>query len=155
MKSEFRSKLQAEEVDELKGVDKLIIPLRYYSEFLECEIEAPAGFHTDYASVPRLPFAYMVVGGKGRKGAVLHDLLYSGFIIPALGRALTRKECDTVFAEALRASGYNEAVVMLMYAGVRAGGSFSFNRKNVPQQAHVAVQLNQPTQIIASDLFAG
>jgi hypothetical protein len=129
------SRLQAEDVDELAGIDRLLAPLGFYSQILDCEIWAPADFRTDYASVPRLPFAYLVVGGKGRKAAVIHDWLYSGGLVN--GRRLTRKECDQVFAEALKATGYGWTVESLMYAGVRAGGGSHFVKDNVPQLAHV------------------
>lgn len=129
------STLRAEEVDEIAGIDRLLAPLGYYSALLGCEVWAPADFLTDYASVPRLPLAYLVVGGKGRKAAVIHDWLYSGGLVN--GRRLSRKECDMVLAEALKATGYGAIVEKLMYGGVRFGGSSHFEQDNVPQLPHV------------------
>lgn len=137
--SAFLTKLQAEEVDELEGVDRLLAPLVYQSDRLNAQIIVPTDFKTDYASVPRLPFAYMVVGGKGRRAAVIHDWLYSGGMVN--GKAVSRVEADGVFAEALEASGYGWLVRTLMYSGVRLGGAPHFNGPNLPQAAHVERQL--------------
>ena len=38
-------------------------------------ITIPAGFRTDLASVPRLPFAYWLTGGTANRPAVLHDYI--------------------------------------------------------------------------------
>lgn len=132
----FLTELVAREVCEIDGIDKLEHPLGFYSALLDCEVEAPAGFHTDYASVPRLPFAYLVVGGKGRKAAVIHDFLYSGGMV--YGMPVRRDEADAVFAEALKATGYGPLVVNLMYAGVRVGGWWSFKDANLAQPEGVA-----------------
>lgn len=94
-------------------------------------IPVPAGFVTDLASVPRLPFAYLIVGGKGKKAAVVHDWLYST-------RKCTRAQADEVFREALAASGYGGAVQGLMWSGVRVGGWVPWSRPNVPQEPEVA-----------------
>jgi hypothetical protein len=132
----WRTELVAREVCEIDGIDKLEQPLAFYSALLDAQITAPAGFHTDYASVPRLPFAYLVVGGKGRKAAVIHDFLYSGGMV--YGMPLKRDEADAVFAEALKATGYGPTVVNLMYAGVRLGGWWSFKDANLAQPEAVA-----------------
>ncbi len=36
-------------------------------------ITVPRGFKTDFASVPRIPLAYLVAGGLGDRAAVVHD----------------------------------------------------------------------------------
>lgn len=138
----WRSEFERRMVDELAGTDRLIAPLVYYSKLLGCEIVVPAGFVTDYASVPRLPLVYLVVGGKGQRAAVVHDWLYSGGLVN--GRALTRKEADQVFAEALAASGYGATVKSLMYAGVRLGGAPHFTKPNLPQEPSVERLMEQP-----------
>ena len=72
--------------------------LVFYSALLDATITVPKGFVTDTASVPRLPFAYWLFGGRGNAPAVTHDWLYRNDLIPRL-------ESDKVFCEALKASG--------------------------------------------------
>jgi hypothetical protein len=127
--SEFKTPLIIEEIDELAGKYRLIAPLVYQSD-LRGEIVVPADFITDFASVPRLPLAYLLVGGKGNRAAVVHDWLYST-------AKISRKQADEVLAEALRASGYSALTVSLMWLGVRAGGESHWNLPNVPQEPHV------------------
>ena len=38
-------------------------------------IMVPRGFVTDFASVPRIPLAYLAMGGIGERAAVVHDYL--------------------------------------------------------------------------------
>jgi len=79
-------------------------------------IVVPAGFVTDYASVPRLPLTYTLFGPYGHAAAVIHDYLYATGLYP-------REVADRVFHRALRASGIARWRAGLMYAGVRVGGA--------------------------------
>lgn len=133
-KSAFITPLCTELLDEFADTHRLEKPLVYYSELLQREVTVPAGFVTDYASVPRLPLAYLITGGKGKRAACLHDWLYSG-------AAADRKSADRVFAEALRACGYGIVTEGLMYAGVRIGGGSHYTAPNLPQPAHVDAAL--------------
>lgn len=73
----------------------------------------PAGFTTDGASVPRLPGAYLLFGGRARKAATLHDYCYE--------RQRDRAQADAIFLAAMEQE--ESAVVRgLMWAGVRLGG---------------------------------
>lgn len=125
-------------VDEARDLHRLLAPFVFESAIVG-RVEVPAGFLTDFASVPRLPFAYVVVGGKGKRAAVIHDWLYSGGLVN--GQPVDRKTADRVFAEALKASGYGFLVENLMYAGVRVGGGSRFEAPNVPQPPHVAAEM--------------
>ena len=40
-------------------------------------VYVPAGFTTDFASVPRLPLTFMLFGNIGHRAAVVHDYLCS------------------------------------------------------------------------------
>jgi hypothetical protein len=73
----------------------------------------PAGFVTDGASVPRLPFTYALFGGRARKAATLHDYCYS--------RRRDRAEADAIFLAAMEQEE-SRFVRGFMYAGVRVGG---------------------------------
>jgi hypothetical protein len=81
-------------------------------------IHVPHGFVTNFASVPRLPFAYLLFGGRGNRAAVVHDYLYEP------PTAHPREWCDEVFYAGLRAiPEITEEAARAMYAGVRAGGA--------------------------------
>lgn len=125
-------------VDEFENIHVLLQPLVYFCALLRVFITVPAGFRTDYASVPRLPLAFLFFGDRGKRAAVLHDFLYSG------GLAVDRETADAIFAEALTATGYSAFTVWAMHQGVRMGGAARFTAPNVLQQAHVAAQMEAP-----------
>lgn len=132
--SRFLGEVDLRIVDDPGGLFAVINDFAFLSDSLGL-VQIPAGFITDLASVPRLPFAYLVVGGKGKKAAVVHDWAYST-------RFCTRKEADDLFAEALEASGYGSAVQFLMWSGVRVGGWVPWSRPNVPQEPEVAALMD-------------
>jgi hypothetical protein len=78
----------------------------------------PKGFNTDFASVPRLPVAYLVAGGHGEKAAIVHDWLI-------FSKEETRFMADQVFKEALKASSEPPIIVHIMYLGVRVGANYT------------------------------
>ena len=86
-------------------------------------IDVPAGFDTDYASVPRLPFMFWLLGDRGHAAAVVHDYLYRT-------AEATRTLADSVFYEALRADGEDMVSSFVMWLGVRAGGHWSYDKKH-------------------------
>lgn len=136
--SAFLTTLEMELVDEFDGIYQLLAPLVYDSDLLECTVTVPAGFKTDLASIPRLPFAYDLLANRGQRAAVVHDFAYSG------GIRVERDVADQILAEALRATGYSSLVVNLFYAGVRIGGASHFAAPNIPQLPHVAAQMESP-----------
>lgn len=81
----------------------------------------PAGVETDFASVPRIPIVFDLVGAYGHAAAVLHDQLYETGDLP-------RAAADRVFLNALRSSGLARWRAWLMYAGVRIGGQLRYRR---------------------------
>lgn len=78
-------------------------------------VEVPEGFETDFASVPRLPLAYLLAGNTAHRAAVLHDFLYA---IRA-----GREYADAVFAAAMKAEKVPAWRRWLMRAGVAIGGA--------------------------------
>jgi hypothetical protein len=74
----------------------------------------PEGFLTDFASVPRVPVAYLLFGDKAHRSALLHDHLY------ALQR--DREFADAVFYAAMRAEKLNAFQRGIMWTAVRVGG---------------------------------
>jgi hypothetical protein len=86
-------------------------------------IVVPAEFVTDLASVPRLPIAYLLAGGRANGPAVIHDWLYQH---PDWNdRALA----DQILFEAMSCDqpelghlAESWVVRQLMYRAVRVGG---------------------------------
>lgn len=79
-------------------------------------LTVPEDFETDFASVPRLPIVFDLVGAYGHAAAVLHDWLYRTCLLP-------REEADRVFFNALRSSGIARWRAWLMFFGVRLFGA--------------------------------
>lgn len=123
MSGRFLTELETRVVSD--SDDALEKPLLFYTEVLKRVIVVPAGFVTDYASVPRIPLAYLLAGGHAKKAAVIHDYLYrtpNAFVPP-----VTRAQADAVFEEAMAASGQPWWRRKLMWLGVRAGGWTAFH----------------------------
>jgi hypothetical protein len=94
---------------------ELIAPLGYRSDVLGREIWVPAGFITDYASVPRLPFFYRELEGIANTPGVVHDYIYSN-------GCASRDQADLLLKEACLLIGISPWKVYAIYAGVRLGG---------------------------------
>lgn len=130
--SRFIAHLQLIQTDwkEGRAVWRTLAPLPYHSDVLGETIVVPDDFITDLASVPRLPIAWLVAGGRGSRSAVLHDFAYQFGRWPLRnGEAATadRRLADTVFRESLAAddiSGAGPLAQRLMWLAVRLfGGS--------------------------------
>lgn len=84
------------------GVKRVLCTdLRYYSRRIDALLRIPSGFETDFASVPRLPLAFLLAGDTGHYAAVVHDWLYSG----RSDVAVSRRAADDVLLEALEVTG--------------------------------------------------
>lgn len=116
MKIEYLAKLRMEAVS-----DSTWILVQPFVVTIDNDIiTVPENFMTDLASVPRVPVAYMLVGGRGTYAAVLHDYNY------ATGR-FPRAKADEIFLECLKKDGVGFFLRRMMYAGVRLGGGFRYN----------------------------
>jgi hypothetical protein len=73
MKPEFLTQLHVNVLSD--DVSELDADFQYASAVLDQVITVPKGFHTDFASVPRFPGAYLLAGGKAKWEAVVHDYL--------------------------------------------------------------------------------
>lgn len=87
-------------------------------------IQAPKGFITDFASIPRLFRSLIPVNGKHRGAAVIHDYLYR----TAAEHDYSRKDCDRVFLEGMLTAKERKWRAWIMYNAVRAGGWIYFNQ---------------------------
>lgn len=105
-----------------KDIWRLEVDLVYFSALLNKLIIVPEGFETDFASVPRLPFTYLLAGGKANAAAVVHDYMYSE-------KEYSRKDADDVFYEAIKVLGHSEFTAWIMWLGVRIGGGFARKTK--------------------------
>ncbi len=119
----FYTELEVEPADEYDdNLWRLQRNLNYYSGVLGKAVIVPAGFVTDFASVPRIPIAYDLCGSKANKASVVHDYLY------AKGNICTREQADAVFKEAMAITGVPTWRRNLMWAAVRVFGSTHFGR---------------------------
>lgn len=110
--SRFLTPLRAEKSG---GVWTVLQPLIYDSDVAQKVFIVPEGFVTDFASVPRLPLAFLLTGDSAHEAAVVHDYLYREQTVP-------RQMADSVFKEAANVSGEPGWKSWLMWAGVRLGG---------------------------------
>jgi hypothetical protein len=89
--------------------------LRYQAEW-ECFV-VPAGFVTDFASVPRI-FTWLIPRyGRYTKSAILHDFLVS---LSRVGR-FDRYDADGIFRRTMREADVPVARRWVMWAAVRLG----------------------------------
>lgn len=116
MKVEFLSKLDVESFDN----GKWILLEAFCVKIDEEVICVPSGYETDFASIPRLPFVFLIFGNTATRSSVIHDWLYTLGTRP-------REWCDEVFREAMKLDGLSAWRRQLMYMGVRAGGAGHFH----------------------------
>ena len=86
----------------------------------------PAGFRTDFATVPRLVVWLVPRFGAYTLAAILHDWLCSDGIRSG---AVTSREADGIFRRVMRESGVPVLRRWLMWAGVRWGALTSELRR--------------------------
>ena len=112
--SKFLSELDTRYIgDHDEDAFLLLAPYTYQSEVAGQTFVIPAGFITDFSSVPRIPLAYWLTGGKAKKASVVHDYLCETKIV-------SREMADAVFLEIMEMTGVPEWRQKLMWVGVRA-----------------------------------
>lgn len=115
-----------------RAIWKTLAPLAYHSDVLGATIVVPEKFITDLASVPRLPIAWLVAGGRGSRSAVLHDFAYQfgeWTLDNGEPSKTTRRVADDVFRESLAAdpiSGAGPVAQRLMWLAVRLLAGFAW-----------------------------
>lgn len=123
MESSFLTPLLAEQLTSSDW--RLHADLRYQSAVLGKVITVPAGFVTDFASVPRLPFAYLLAGATSVKPSVVHDFLYR-----SRPHECTRAQADAVLREGSLAIGEPSWRCWMMWFSVRMFGSAAWAAEN-------------------------
>lgn len=100
----------------------LMSPLLYESDVAARIINVPTAFETDFASVPRVPFVFDLVGDTAHAAATLHDYLYATGELP-------RATADAVLREAAIVSGVLPWRAWMMYLAVRTFGAPRYSKK--------------------------
>jgi hypothetical protein len=102
---------------------KLIEEFEYHvgTEDSEEVIRVPAGFVTDFASVPRCFWSILPPWGKYGKAAVVHDFCYGTELYP-------RKRCDEIFLECMVVLQVARWKRWSMYAAVRGFGWLAWRK---------------------------
>jgi hypothetical protein len=118
MKESFARPLILEMLDDGHNY-KLVEPFDYDTS-LGMTITVPAGFVTDFASVPRIFWNLLPPTGRYGKAAVIHDYLYRTY------GAGSKIVADAIFYEAMKALGVNAIVRGVMYLGVHWFGGRSY-----------------------------
>jgi hypothetical protein len=102
--------------DQGDGRARLLDAFRVDSAVLRGRLVVPAGFVTDFASVPRLPLVYWLFGNRARGPAVVHDFLYQTHL------CADKTTADAVFRELMRVEGDTGPVRVFMWLGVHVAG---------------------------------
>jgi hypothetical protein len=136
----FSDRLQVEQVDACHW--RLLRSFSYNSAVAKARIIVPNGFVTDFASVPRLPLVFLVVGDMAQAAAVIHDWLYTTGVFP-------KAIADAVFYEAMRASGIDFFHAKLMYWGVAYGGGTAWakHRSEIPNLFTATTTVNTRSEV--------
>lgn len=97
-------------------------PFRYWLDGLHKGdvIVVPAGFITDFASIPQLFWNILPPWGRYGKAAVVHDYLYQTGLLP-------KKRADEIFIEAMEVLGVNWLTRKIMYQAVNWFGFAAWN----------------------------
>ncbi len=110
---------------------------RLYNDFTylwgQTKIPVPAGFETDFASIPRIFRIIIPKLGRWNKAAVIHDYIYQNRIIGMTSYNIlftfNRKQADIVFRDAMRDLGVAKWKRYVMYWGVRVGGWMAWRKR--------------------------
>jgi len=98
---------------------RLLEPFRAWID--DHVIVVPAGFETDFASVPRIFWRVIPPWGRYARAAIVHDYLYASHIVG-------RKEADKIFLALMRALGVPWRTRTTMYWAVRLGGGRAWEK---------------------------
>jgi hypothetical protein len=104
----------------------LVEPFEYHIGTKESAdiISVPAGFVTDFASIPFIFWSVLPFWGKYGKAAIVHDYLY--FTKPC-----SRAFADYIFLEAMRVCNCPNWQSTVMYLAVRLFGCLAWKNKGM------------------------
>ncbi len=98
---------------------RLLTPYRVRTED-GVSVDVPAGFETDFASVPRFFWRIVPPFGRYSPAAVVHDFLY-------FSGQVSRKDADETFYRLMGSLGVPDWKRWAMYYAVRAFGWIAWN----------------------------
>jgi hypothetical protein len=115
--TELQVELVSDSTNEGRGTWRLTAPLVYQSDVAGRVFVVPEGFETDFASVPRIPVAFLLTADSAHEASVVHDYAYSTHIVD-------RETADAVLREASAVTGIPWLRRQATWLGVRCfGGS--------------------------------
>lgn len=122
--SKYLNQLEVECIDDTancgRGIWQVVGDFEYQSDLLGKSISIENGFLTDFASVPRVPFAYWLFGDTSHKAAVIHDWLFHHHEV------CDEHTANKVLLEAMEVEGVPAWRRDGIYAGVEIGGESSW-----------------------------
>ncbi|MBB5414134.1 DUF1353 domain-containing protein [Paraburkholderia atlantica] len=123
--SAFLTELQVENATGMDdGKWRLTAPLVYQSDVAGMTFTVPAGFISDYASVPRAPLVYWLCGDTSTMASVVHDAIYTYHWVD-------RATADAVLKEASAVTGVPAWRRAIMWAAVRAFGASHWDSRPI------------------------
>lgn len=136
MIAQFLSKIRLEDID--GGHMMLIQPLKFYSAKLKGIVIAPAGFVTDFASIPRIATVVLPKNGLYDGPSILHDAAYRDALVNIRQERihLIKPLADSLFLEAMQAAGVGAFSRTVMFNAVRFFGGTAYEADQ--QAAHAA-----------------
>lgn len=147
----FTTPLELEYIDGRKW--KITKPFEYCcgEPGAPIRVEIPAGFVTDFASIPEILWNILPPTGSYGKAAVVHDWLYTHRVVMVHGqvklwsgqrtlpfssqRLVTRAYADSTLYEAMGVLGTGIITRLVIYLGVRMGGWIAW-RDHRKAEAH-------------------
>lgn len=103
-------------------------PLEYRTSRDDVFITVPAGFVTDFASIPRAFWQALPVHGRYGRAAIVHDYLY-------WTQRCTREQADNIMLAAMVETEVKAATRRTIYRAVRAGGGRAWEGNARDRQA--------------------
>jgi hypothetical protein len=108
-------------IDFINGREFILTqPYRYEVGKSRQAIEVPAGFVTDFASIPRVLWDLLPPEGRYGRATVVHDYLY-------WSQTCTRAQADNLLMIAMKELGVRGRDRRLIYDGVRFGGQSAWD----------------------------
>lgn len=121
----YLSRLYASPVGRMEGrtLWRLHHPLVFHCKRYEYTHTVKSGSLTDYSSIPRLPFVWLIFSDHGHEAGALHDDLWND-------PSHTRKVANWIFYDALLVSGVPRWRAWLMFKAVQIAAAVKQRKIN-------------------------
>lgn len=131
--STFTTPLYVECLDDGRHY-RLLREFDFASEVVEAIVRVPAGFVTDFASIPRVLWALLPPTGRYSKAAVVHDMLYQH--PECLTPRVTWGQANRVLLEGMEALRVGWLTRHVIYWGVVIGGWVAWRHCRRQEQSY-------------------